>query len=74
MASDPHDTPGDDGSEDGSSPRPSGEPEDAGPRPGMHPEAKRSGSGRSTAIALAVVLGLAILLYAAITLGVAGSN
>jgi hypothetical protein len=63
--------------DEGSSRQPeptSGEPEDAGPRPGMHPETKRSGTSRSTAIALAVFLALGAVLYAAITLGIAGSG
>jgi hypothetical protein len=62
---------------DGSSRQPdpmSDEPEDAGPRPGMHPEVKRSGTSRSTALMLAVFLALGALLYAAIALGIAGSG
>jgi hypothetical protein len=63
--------------DEGSSRQPdpvSDEPEDAGPRPGMHPEVKRSGRSRATAITLAVLLALAALLYAAIALGIAGSG
>jgi hypothetical protein len=70
---DPDDIP----DEDGSSRQPdpgSDEPEDAGPRPGMHPEVKRSGTSRSTAITLAVFLALGAVLYAVITIGIAGSG
>lgn len=69
----PNDIPDDDGSSRQSDPT-SNEPEDAGPRPGMHPEAKRSGTSRSTAITLAVFLALGAVLYAVITLGIAGSG
>ena len=72
-----NDEPDEDPGVDGSSRQPdptSDEAEDAGPRPGMHPEAKRSGTSRSTATVLAVFLALGIVLYAAITLGIAGSG
>ncbi len=48
--------------------------EDAGPRPGEHPTARRTAGGRGTAIALAVVLVLALLMYAAIATGIFTSN
>jgi len=68
-----NDTPDDDGSSRRPDPG-SNEPEDAGPRPGMHPEVKRSGTSRTTAITLAVFLALGAVLYAAITIGIAGSG
>jgi hypothetical protein len=70
---DRNDVPDDEGSSRQPDPM-SGEPEDAGPRPGMHPEVKRSGTSRSTAITLAVFLVLGAVLYAVITLGIAGSG
>jgi hypothetical protein len=48
--------------------------EDAGPRPGEHPTARRSGGKGSTGIALAVVLVLALLMYAAIATGIFTGN
>jgi hypothetical protein len=51
--------------------RPGRERDDASHGPGMHPEARRSGSSRTTAIVFAVVLALAALMYAAIALGIA---
>ncbi len=44
--------------------------EDSGPRPGEHPSVARSGGGGRTGIILAVVLGLALLMYAAIASGI----
>jgi hypothetical protein len=44
--------------------------EDAGPRPGEHPTVRRSGGRPSTGIILAVVLVLALLMYAAIATGI----
>jgi hypothetical protein len=48
--------------------------EDAGPRPGEHPTVRRSGGKRSTGIVLAVVLVLALLMYAAIAAGIFTGN
>jgi hypothetical protein len=48
--------------------------EDAGPRPGEHPTVRRSGGIGRTGIALAVLLGLALLMYAAIAAGIVGSG
>ncbi len=73
MEGERNDTPDDDGSSRRPDPG-SNEPEDAGPRPGMHPEVKRSGTSRTTAITLAVFLALGAVLYAAITIGIAGSG
>lgn len=47
--------------------------EDAGPRPGEHPTVRRSGGKGRTGIVLAVVLGLALVMYAAIALGIMGN-
>lgn len=44
--------------------------EDAGPRPGEHPTVRRSGGKSSTGIVLAVLLVLALLMYAAIATGI----
>lgn len=77
MDHDRSDTPDPTPEEKGSSQQPdptSDEPEDAGPRPGMHPEAKRSGTSRTTMITLAVFLALGAVVYAAIALGIAGSG
>jgi hypothetical protein len=46
--------------------------QDAGPRPGEHPTVARSGGGGRTGIILAAVLGLALLMYAAIAAGIFG--
>lgn len=43
-------------------------------RPGEHPEAKRSGSSRSTMKGLVLGLVLLGLLYAAITIGIAATG
>jgi hypothetical protein len=48
--------------------------EDAGPRPGEHPTVARSGGKSSTGIVLAVVLVLALLMYAAIATGIFTGN
>lgn len=48
--------------------------EDAGPRPGEHPTVARSGGGGKTGIILAVVLGLALLMYGAIAAGIIGGG
>jgi hypothetical protein len=48
--------------------------EDAGPRPGEHPTVRRTGGSSSTAIAFAVLLVLALLMYAAVATGIFTSN
>lgn len=44
--------------------------EDAGPRPGEHPTVRRSGGKGRTGIILAVVMVLAVAMYAAIAGGI----
>lgn len=44
--------------------------EDAGPRPGEHPTVRRSGGKGRTGIVLAVVLLLALAMFAAIAAGI----
>ncbi len=45
-------------------------PRESGRRPGEHPEVRRSGRSRGTAIGLALVLVGAALLYVLIALGI----
>lgn len=44
--------------------------EDAGPRPGEHPTVRRSGGKGRTGVILAVVMVLALAMYAAIAAGI----